>query len=312
MNRPRYSVVIPVYNTTTALVDLCNSLKNIFNDLGILNFEIILINDSSPNKETWDTLDRLGRSEDIYVIHLTKNFGQQAATYCGLVEAKGDFVITMDDDMQHHPSQLPSLLAYTSEFDIVVGHFKEKKHTFFKRFTSRIKERFDRIILGKPKGIQLSAYRVLSRPVVDGIISIKTPSPFISSMMFYVSKSIKGVEIEHFSREEGVSGYTFRSLLKLFSFLLINNSSLLLKLVGRIGLFVLGISFIVSIFIFVNALYGRYNVAGWTSVILAVFFFGGLQLFAIGIIGEYLIRIINYTELKPAYCILKTNKNTHD
>lgn len=297
-----YSIVIPVYNTVDSLKILVEQLGQIFNELGE-EHEIIFVNDNSPNPETWKTLKLLSHSNThITSVLLSRNFGQQSATLCGFAQVKGDYVITMDDDLQHSPNSIKNLLEY-QEHDIVIGHFKGKKHSLFKRLTSAIKSYFDRIILGKPKGVQLSAFRLLKRKVVDGMLSIETPTPFIPALMFYISKDVKGVEIEHNKRHDGSSGYSLIKLIKLFSYLIINNSSLLLRFIGYIGLVISFLSFLFIIRLVIRYYLFDSIIQGWTSTIIAIFFFGGLQLFTLGIIGEYLIRIIRNVEKKPPYYI---------
>ena len=300
--RPKYSVVIPVYNTTDILLELCDRIES---TLQLLNepYEIIFVDDCSPNPKTWKTLQEIvALKEKVTAAHLLRNFGQQAATMCGLSLARGEYIITMDDDLQHDPSNIPRLIEQ-KHHHIVIGNFLDKKHSFMKRFTSKLKERFDRIIFDKPKDIQLSAFRLLNRRVVDVMLQIKTPNPYVSALMFFASKDVVGVSIDHNERQEGVSGYSFIQLIKLFSYLIINNSSLALKFIGQLGLISLGFS---AVFILITLFkYFTYNniIPGWTSVMLGLFFFGGIQLFSIGIIGEYLIRIIGYSEGKPSFVI---------
>lgn len=296
------SVVIPVYNTTEVLKILTDKLHQSLKRLS-KPYEIIFVNDRSSNPKTLEILKELSLQDNVKVALFTKNFGQQAATLCGLALSQGTYVVTMDDDLQHDPFDIPKLIEAADKYDIIIGQFRSKKHFFFKRVTSKIKEQFDVLILGKPKGIQLSAFRLLTRPVVNGILKIKTPTPFISAMMLYVSKNIKSVDLQHHERAEGHSGYSFMSLIKLFSYLLINNSSLLLRLIGRIGVCIFVISLLFLGYLLLRFFIYGIAVQGWTSVIVSIFFFGGIQLFTLGVIGEYLIRIINYSEQRPAYFI---------
>lgn len=303
MINPIYSVVIPVYNTTKVLCSIVDQLDKVFTDID-KSFELILIDDHSPDSESWETIKKLcNKNNFVKGVQLSRNFGQQSATICGISLAKGSYIITMDDDLQHKPDLIPLLLDYQDEYDIIIAHLKGKKHTLSKRIMSKVKAYFDRVILGKPKGIQLSAFRVLSRNVVDGMLAIKTPTPFIPALMFYVSKNVKGVEVPHAVRAEGETGYTISKLVKLFSFLLINNSSLLLRYIGNLGLLISGISVLFIIYAIFQRILNDAAIQGWTSTIVLIVFFGGLQLFTLGVIGEYLIRIIRNVEEKPAYHI---------
>ncbi len=296
----KYSIVIPTYNSTKVLVDLQEQLTEVLNSTGE-TFEIIFVNDHSPNPRTWETIkDICAQNPKVVGIQLSRNFGQQSATLCGLKHAKGEYVFTMDDDLQHKPSDLLKLMEHEGH-DMVVAQFVNKQHSFFKRITSKMKSYFDRIILGKPKGIQLSAFRMLHKNVVQGMLNIKTPSPYIAGLMFYISKDIVSVPLAHGARAEGQSGYNLFSLIKLFGRLIINNSSLMLRFIGNMGLFFAFMSMLALVYILVVRLFFDSLVAGWASILTAVLFFGGMQLFALGIIGEYLIRIIRSTEGNPSF-----------
>jgi dolichol-phosphate mannosyltransferase/undecaprenyl-phosphate 4-deoxy-4-formamido-L-arabinose transferase len=298
------SIVIPVYNSTASLVLLSERIKIVFQALDYA-YELIFIDDKSPNTKSWEILELIAKKDtNVKIIQLTRNFGQQAATLCGIEYAKGDFVLTMDDDLQHSPEDIPLLLSQ-NKHDIVIGVFKSKKHSYFKRATSKIKAYFDYIIIGKPKGIQLSSFRLFNRIIVDGMLKIKTAYPFIPALMFYVSKDVIGVELLHYNRHEGKTNYNFLKLVKVFSNLIINNSSFLLKLIGQIGISISVINLIVACIIIYRKLFLGISVIGWASNMVALLFIGGLILFSLGIIGEYLIRIVSGIEQKPTYLIRK-------
>ncbi len=303
----RVSVVIPVYNSTV-LEELATRIDAVFAGLPDTDYELIFVDDASPDPRVWPTLEELTRRFDpVRAIQLTRNFGQQPATLCGLAEARGDFVITMDDDLQHAPEDIPKLLALT-DWDIVIGQFDRRRHNLFRRLTSRAKGYFDRIILGKPKGIQMSAFRMLSRTVVDGVLSIRTPHPFLPALMFHVSQNVTGARVGHSSRREGRSGYTLWKLIRVFSNLMINNSSLVLRLVGNLGILFAGISFLMAILVIYRKLVHGVSAQGWTSLLATQLLLGGLLLFSVGIVGEYLIRIIESSESKPTYFVRRRVK----
>ncbi len=293
------SIVIPVYNSNQSLKIIAEGIDLMANDEGI-DYELIFVNDSQDNPETWKILKELSQQiKQVKAINLTRNFGQQAATMCGIKVAQGDFIITMDDDLQHNPNDIPKFLEKRHKHDILIGQFSSKKHNYFKRFTSYVKEFFDRKILNKPKGVQLSSFRLFSRIVADGILRFNPIFPYIPAMLLHVSKDISGVHVSHQPRVYGKSGYSVTSLIILFSSLIINNSSILLKTLAYIG----GISLMISL------LLGIFSVSQFsfhdTSLIIIslILFFGGLLLIATGIIGNYLIKIISYAEQKSSYHI---------
>jgi dolichol-phosphate mannosyltransferase/undecaprenyl-phosphate 4-deoxy-4-formamido-L-arabinose transferase len=295
------SIVIPVYNSSV-LPELARRIDAVFTNL-TPQHEIIFVDDFSTSADVWPTLTRLASErQSVRAVQLTRNFGQHAATLCGLKESRGDFAITMDDDLQHNPEDIPKFLNLT-DFDIVVAQFKNKKHHLFKRLTSRIKGVFDQIIIDKPKEIQLSSYRMVSRTVVEGMQSIITPHPFIPSLMFHVSKNVAGLELEHRQRQGARSGYTFWKLFRVFTNLIINNSSVLLRVVGFLGTSLAFVSFVIALVtIYRKLMYGT-ALQGWSSLFAALLLIGGLLLFSVGLIGEYLIRIIETSEAKPTFFV---------
>ncbi len=298
----RVSIVIPVYDSPV-LEELADRIDAVFRDRTEDAYEIVFVDDRSPDPGTWLTLERLARErKEVRAVQLTRNFGQQAATLCGLREAQGEVVVTLDDDLQHDPQDIPKLLAHASH-DIAIGQFERKRHSFFRRTASRIKGFFDQILIGKPRGIQLSSFRLLGRTVVDGVLSIRTPHPFLPALMFHVSKDVVGVPVGHGARQGGRSGYTLRKLFRVFSNLLINNSSLVLRLVGVAGISFAAISFLLAALVVYRRIVHGVSVQGWASLFAALMLIGGLLLVSLGVVGEYLLRIIESSENRPTYLI---------
>lgn len=296
------SIVIPVYNSTV-LDELASRIEAVFHERPLDACEIIFVDDFSPSPGVWPMLERLARErEAVRAVQLTRNFGQQAATLCGLAAARGDIVITMDDDLQQSPEDISRFLDLAG-WDIVIGQFPRKQHSLFRRLSSRAKGFFDRILIGKPGHIQLTSFRMLSRTVVDGVLSIRTPHPFLPALVFHVSKNVTGVEVTHSRRREDRSGYTLGKLVRVFSNLLISNSSLVLRLVGSAGLLFSGVSFLLAGLVVYRKLAHGVSVQGWASLMAALLLIGGLLLFALGVVGEYLIRIIEASEARPTYFV---------
>ncbi len=304
----KYSIVIPVYKSYGSLQELSRRIKGVFSEIDE-TYELIFVNDSPFFFQTDEVLKNLSQhDENIIYIRLSKNFGQQAATMCGIEYSKGEYVITMDDDLQHSPEDIPLLIGELEEYDIVIAKLMNKKHSLFKRFCSWVKGYFDFVILGKPKHIQLSSFRLFSRKIALGFSRINTPYPFIPALLFAVSHDVVNVEVQHKKRSEGVSNYTLTKLISMFSNLLVNNSALLLKIVGSLGIFSFGVATVACLVILLRALYFDIAVAGWASIMLGILFFGGLNLLSVGIIGEYLIRIMTTSENRPNYFIDRVYK----
>jgi glycosyltransferase involved in cell wall biosynthesis len=297
-----YSIVIPCYKSTSTLVELSSRIKEVYRKIN-KTYEIIFINDGSPDISTWNTLKNLSsKDSNVVLINLTRNFGQQSATMCGFRYCKGEYVITMDDDLQHEPESI-SILIGQNHHDIVIARLRNRQDHFLRQITSRIKSYFDYIVLGKPKNIRLSPFRLFRKEVIDNILKMKSPSPFIPALMFYVTKDVVNVDVEHKSREIGKSNYTLIKRIKLFSLIVINNSSLILKLVGYVGIISAMSSFILISYFLIAKWFFTAPPLGWTSILSSILFFGGLCLFSIGIVGEYLIRIIPVVENKQPFIV---------
>lgn len=299
------SVVIPVYNSGV-IEELADRIDNVFGGLGVPH-EIVFVDDASPDARVWPMLERLASERrHVRALQLSRNFGQQAATLCGLREARGDVAITMDDDLQHDPADIPLMLA--EHHDIVIAQFARKEHHLFRRMASSAKAVFDRVIIGTPNGLQLSSFRLLSRTVVDGVLSMRTPHPFLPALMFHVSRDVTGVPARHSRRASGRSGYTLRKLFSMFSNLVINNSSILLRVAAAAGILFACISFALVAIVVYRKLAHDINVQGWASLFAATMLMGGLLLVSVGIIGEYLIRIIENSEAKPTYFVRRRSE----
>jgi dolichol-phosphate mannosyltransferase/undecaprenyl-phosphate 4-deoxy-4-formamido-L-arabinose transferase len=305
MSEVAYSIVVPVYNSTDSVVELCGRLVRVFEDTVKESFEIMLVDDGSPNPDTWRTLEQLYEKDNrIKIIQLMKNFGQQPAILCGFKYAKGEYIITMDDDLQHPPEEISKLIAEKAH-DVVMAQLKRRRHSFIKIACSKVKQWFDYNVLGKPKGLHLASFRLLNKKTVDNILTINTNYPFIGTMIFMVTNDVKKVEVRHGERSHGKSGYSFLRLVRLFFDLLINNSTFLLNITGIFGIIISFVSFIMAVLLILKKVIYGVPIIGWTSLIVINFFIGGIILFSIGIIGQYLIRIIREVQGRPNYTTKK-------
>ena len=248
------SIIIPVYKSSRTLVELTHRIDKVFSSIHNSEYEIIFVNDSPFWMETSDTLKKLAAENfRVIAIELTKNFGQQPATLCGIGFAQGELVVTMDDDLQHAPEDIPRLIE-KAHHDAVIAKFRSKKHSGFKRFTSKLKGYFDTIVLGKPSSLMLSAFRLFRAPIAKFMLKTNTPYPFIPALLFSITTDVVNVDVEHYERSDGASHYTFGRMFRLFSNLIVNNSSLLLRTVGYTGLVIALLSFIYAVIIAYRAL----------------------------------------------------------
>ena len=301
-----YSIVIPVYNSEYTLDELYERIMVVFEDI-TENYEIILIDDCSSDG-SWEKMKNLREKDKrVKIIHLLRNFGQHNATVCGFNYCNGDYVITMDDDLQHPPEEIPKLIEKINEgFLVVFGEYKEKKHSKFENFLSKTFQNLMHRILKIPKGIYISSFGIYKSEVIKNAVTIKSSYPFLPAL---ISRStpvnkIANVEVIHKERKVGKSGYNVFKMFKFSLNLLINYSSLPLLLVGIFG-FILSIFSIGygAIIIVRNIMDPSYGLTGWNSLMVATTFLGGAILMAIGIIGEYLRRILAEISYEKQYVI---------
>jgi glycosyltransferase involved in cell wall biosynthesis len=289
------SVVIPVFRSGPELQNLYERLQAVLSDI-TFQWEIILVDDAS-NDGTFDRMLELHRKDNrVKVIRFARNIGQHHATLCGLQRASGDVVLTMDDDLQNPPEEIPAFLARLDEgYDLVIGQITgTKQHGCMRNLASRCIQTMVSYILSKPKNLALSSFRALSRRAVDGMISFKGKHIYIPALMLDAvpADRICNIPVLHNARAFGKSNYTLRKLLKLSSYLVINHSRLPLRFVSTWGFFVSIASLIFALYIVVSVFIHGSQYSGWPSLAVLISFLSGNILFAIGILGEYIGRLV--------------------
>jgi len=298
---PTFSVVVPVYNSGSQLRDLVERLIAVFENEVKDSYEILLVDDSSTNVGTKELLKNLAKLPYVCVITLTRNFGKPGAVIAGMSQSIGGWVVTIDDDLQQLPEDIPKLIAFR-EHDMVTGTHKKKKHAGpFRFISSGIKGWFDRNLLGYKT--PLSALKLIRRPVVDGMISIKTNRPFIPALIRQVTDDVVAVEAAHEATAYGKSRYTFKRRWSQFANLLFGNSAFMMRVFTWIGFAFASLAFFLAGVILWRKIFGHPIQPGWASLMVTTLLVGGLNLLAIGIGGQYFIRILDVSSNKPAFII---------
>ena len=298
------SVVVPVYNSRDSLEELCLRIDRTFAALG-RDYEIILVDDSSKD-DSWKVLKRLQAEHEgkVKIIQLMRNFGQHNALMCGFHYASGNYVITMDDDLQNPPEEIPRLIKKMEEgYDCVIGALETKQDSLMKKIGSRIIRYLNSSIFDKPKDLKLSTFRIMTKPVVDEIKGMKTPYPYISGMLLSVTRNIANVTVRHEKRKYGQSTYTFKKLIVLAFNLIINYTSLPLRALALFGIIISICSFCMGLYFIIKKLMVNSIVPGWTSVVVLVSFFNGVLLAILSIMGEYFARIIGEVSNRQQYTV---------
>ena len=231
-----FSVVIPVYNSEESLEELCRRIHSVF-DLLKESYEIILVDDSSKDN-SWNVMNSLrDKNSNIKIVQLMSNFGQHNAILCGLSYITGKYVITMDDDLQNPPEEIPKLIdEIKNGYDAVIGALEKKQDTMIKNAASRAIRFLMRKIFTMPADLKLSSFRIMTSEIANEIKNIKTPYPFIGGMMLSLTQKVTNVTVKHEKRIYGTSTYNYGKLINLAFNLIINYTSLPLKMLTFIGI----------------------------------------------------------------------------
>lgn len=305
MEKKKYSVVIPVYNSSAWIEELVSQIEEVLTDIGV-NYEIILVNDRSPELVTWSVLKKVADVHaNVKCINLQYNSGQFNALLCGMKFAGGDYVITMDDDFQHQPKEIRKLILGMNEthYDCIIGEYAHKEHNIIRRLGSKLANWLAEKIYKKPKGITSNSFRILKHELAEVLVNYKGKKPQIGPMIFSATKNIGTVTIEHSRRKYGKSGYhPLRLISETFS-IITNASTIPLDLVSIGGFCVAGISFAIGFVYLILYLTRKTTVPGFTAQILVTTFFSGVILLSIGMVGKYVGKIVQELIGFPPYMV---------
>lgn len=300
------SVVVPVYNAEDTLDELVRQLMLV---LGA-SVEIILVDDGSADR-SWAVIERLsGNHDNVLGWRLMRNYGQHNATMCGLRQATGDIIVTLDDDLQNPPEEVPRLIEklIDEDLDLVYGTpGHSKKHARWRNLGSQLVRYFYRRVFNA--SFNISSFRVMTRSVAETIFEYDLNYTYIDGLLGWSTRRIAEVPVEHRSRESGASGYTVGQLLSLALNLFTNFSLIPLQVVSAIGVMLSLVGFALGGYYVLDYFLDDVPVPGYASVIVAIFVLGGAQLLALGIFGEYLGRIHMNINRKPQYRVRTTSSD---
>lgn len=296
-----YSVVIPVFNSSKIVSDTVSSVRSFFIKHGH-SFEVILVNDGSKD-DSWSVISQLAKEYDeVKAINLLKNYGQHSANLCGFREAAGDYVITMDDDLQNPPDEIAKLIDASLEgYDLIIGKFESKQHSSFRRVGSRFVGWLNRKVFEVEDDLVLSNFRMIRRDVVDRVCKESSVSPYIPGLVLKHSSNRSNVLVKHSARAVGESNYTLRKILRLVFTILFNHSTIPLRYSAGFGFVVSGASFALGIFYLLSALFEGAAVPGWATLVVLISFFNGILILLLSIIGEYIVRALRETSNHGSY-----------
>lgn len=303
MSDMEYSVVIPVYNSGEWMDELIAAIQKVMDALDG-KYEIVMVNDGSPKLDTWDImLSMCEKYKHMKMINLQYNSGQLNALLCAMKNSSGRYVITMDDDFQHSPDEIPKLVAKIKETncDCVIANYAHKEHNGFRKLGSKFANFLSHKIYKKPKNITSNSFRIMKRDLAVALTSYRGKFPQIGPMIFSLTRNIDVVTIEHKERKYGKSGYSVGHLITETMNIIINGSTFPIDFMAIFGFVVSGISFVIAFVYFILYIVGSTTVPGFTAQILATSFFSGVITFSIGIVGKYIGKIVKESSGFPPY-----------
>lgn len=299
-----YSVVVPVYNSEHTLYELYERVSKVFDETLHEEFEMILVDDGSKD-HSYEVMEELHDKDNrVKIIQQARNFGQHPALLCGFKYVKGDFIITMDDDLQHPPEEIPKLVKVMNErddVDVIIAKYEGRQHNIIRRMGTWVSVYATSKMLKKPRDLEITSFRLIRRFIVDAIVKMDVHLPQIGNLLVQTSNRIINVPVHHDARKYGKSGYSFKRLAKDLIYDITTNSAFPLIVVRDLGITSFVISVVLALFYLIRYFAYGVSVEGWTTLVLFMLAYNGIILLSIGIIGEYLMHILDEAKKMPNY-----------
>jgi glycosyltransferase involved in cell wall biosynthesis len=302
-----YSVVIPVFNSEAIVGDTIDAIVAEFQRQG-LAYELILVNDGSSDS-SWDVIAAKARTvPNVVALNLLRNYGQHNANLAGFREATGDYVITMDDDLQNPPDQVPLLIAEAmTGRDVVFGRFEAKRSAAYRRLGSKAISMINRRVFGQPPDLAVSNFRILRRDVVDRICRSRSSYPYITGQALLYSSNRSAVLVRHEPRRVGKSHYSLLRISRLVLTILFSYSLFPLRLAALFGFAMSLISFGLGAGYLVHGLIvgTSAQAQGFTTIVVLLSVFSGVTIALLSMLGEYVVRTLNAVSAQESYHVVE-------
>lgn len=304
-SRLRLSVVVPVYNSANTLEQLAKILREELSPH--YDLELVLVNDCSQD-DSAEVCRKLARAHPwIRFVNLSRNFGEHNAVMAGLTYCSGDCAAIIDDDFQNPPSEVRKLVEKLRKgHDVVFSEFETKQHGTLRNLGSRFNNAVANIMLDKDRDLYLSSFKVINRFLIDEITRYSGPYPYIDGLILRTTCNIGTVLVEHNPREEGHSNYTLRKLVRLWLNMFTNFSILPLRVASLAGMAFAIAGLGLAVLFVIEKLNNPEMPAGWTSIAVLLLVVSGVQLFTLGVIGEYLGRLFLKDSGSPMFVANET------
>ncbi len=276
------------------------------------SYEIILLNDASSD-DTWNEIvDIVNHSSFVRGIDLMFNTGQFRTVLCGLQHAQGEYIILLDDDFQNPPEEIPKLIQKMEsdpDLDCVIGEYRKKHHSLVRNLGSALYRYSVARLYSMPTSIKLTSFILMKRKLAEGLCQHGTVSPVLGVLIYQTTSRVANTLVDHKPRIEGNSGYSFPGLVRIVLDNIFGASVLPLRLVTVLGLSAAIAGVVLTTYYFVKYFTGGIGAPGFMTQVILIIVFGGMTLFSIGLIGEYLIRIIDEVRQPPRYVIRQVAEN---
>jgi glycosyltransferase involved in cell wall biosynthesis len=306
---PLISVVIPVYKAENILDELYRRLHDALSTVSS-NFEIVLVEDCGGD-DSWGVIERLAAADPRVIgLQFSRNFGQHYGITAGLDQCRGDWVVVMDCDLQDQPEEIPRLYAKAQEgYDVVLALRGPRQDPVLRRFTSWLFYRLFSYLADIDFDGDSGNFRIMSRKVVKNFTRMREQLRFFGGQVQWMGFPTIGIEVRHDERFEGKSTYTFGKLWKLAADTIIAYSDKPLRIAARAGMGIALVSFGFGINILIRSLIHGSAIAGWSSLIVSLYFIGGLIIGLLGIIGIYLAKAFDEAKRRPLYIVRRATVN---
>lgn len=309
----KVSFVIPCYNSSKTIGKVIDEIKDTMKQLVKYEYEIILVNDCSPDN-TFEVIEELCKgNKNICGINLSKNFGQHGALMAGFHQVTGDILVCLDDDGQTPANEVGKLLEkIEAGDDVVYASYAHKKHSLFRNFGSYVNELMAQFLLGKPKELYVSSYFATRRFVVKEMLKYENAYPYVIGLVLRTTKKISNVPVNHREREVGQSGYTLAKLLGLWfnGFTAFSTKPLRIATIGGTAFAIIG--FLYGIYTVIKKFVNPAVPIGFSSMMSALMFIGGVMMLMLGLIGEYIGRMYICMNNAPQFVVRDIIEITED
>jgi len=303
MSTTHISIVTPVYGCSECLEQLYQRLVDTLTKITD-NFEIILVNDASPDN-AWDIIIQLAHKDKrVKGINLSRNFGQHKAITAGLDYASGEWIVVMDCDLQDQPEEILKLYNKAQEgYDIVWGQRTERQDSFLKKLSSKLFHIIYNYFTEQNKDETIANFSIVSNKVTKYIKYIREQNRNYPIFINWLGFTSTQIPIAHAAREEGISSYTFSKLINMAIDNIVSQSNKPLKLSIKFGFIVSLLSIFFAVYLIIRYFITGIPVAGWTSVMVSIYFIAGLLFANMGVLGLYIGKIFDETKERPLYII---------